>query len=67
MSYNSPANDKYPGSELNGVINQTRKRAKEVSCPVFITSARQEKETWQPVYDNLGPTDKNRFLPDVNG
>ena len=41
--------------------------AKEVTCPVFITSARLERASWQPIYDNLKSTDKTWFLPDVKG
>lgn len=41
--------------------------AKDVTCPVFITSAQSERESWQPIYDNLKSTDKTWFLPDVKG
>ncbi len=40
---------------------------KEVTCPVFITSAKSERESWQPIYDSLKSTDKNWFLPEVKG
>ncbi|NOX48730.1 MAG: alpha/beta fold hydrolase [Chlorobi bacterium] len=41
--------------------------AKEVSCPVFITSAKNEQESWQPIYDNLSVKEKSFFLPDTKG
>ena len=41
--------------------------AKEVSCPVFITSAKNEQESWQPIYDNLPSKEKSFFLPEDKG
>ncbi|NOX87280.1 MAG: alpha/beta hydrolase [Chlorobi bacterium] len=41
--------------------------AGEVTCPVFITSAKSERESWQSIFDSLKSTDKNRFLPEEKG
>jgi len=38
-----------------------------VKCPVFITSAKNERKYWQPVYDKLQSTDKDFFLPQSEG
>jgi hypothetical protein len=39
--------------------------AKDVSCPVFIASAKNEQESWQSIYDNLLLKEKSFFLPDI--
>jgi dienelactone hydrolase len=40
--------------------------AKTVKCPVFITSAKNERKNWQSIYDNVaGP--KQFFLPEDSG
>ncbi len=41
--------------------------AKEVSCPVFITSAKNERESWQPICDKLPSKEKSFFLPETKG
>ena len=41
--------------------------AKDVSCPVFITSAKSEEESWRPIYQNLQSTNKVYYLPEDKG
>lgn len=41
--------------------------AKEVDCPVFITSCKSEEEEWQPIYNNLKPTSTFYYLPEDEG
>lgn len=40
--------------------------AKSVKCPVFITSAKNERKNWQPIYDNM-TSPKQFFLPEQSG
>jgi dienelactone hydrolase len=56
-----------PGNYFNLNGKSVSDYAKEVSCPVFITSAKAERPSWQPIYDNLKTTDKKWFLPDEKG
>ena len=41
--------------------------AKKIKSPVFITSAKDEKENWQPIYDAIPSSKKQFFLPESNG
>lgn len=41
--------------------------AKNVSCPVFITSSKSEEESWRPIYESLASKDKSFFLPEDEG
>ncbi len=41
--------------------------ATHVKCPVFITSARNEQESWQKIYDAVPVQGKVAFLPQANG
>ncbi len=41
--------------------------AKEVTCPVFITSAGDEQEYWKSIYENLPSTSKQYYLPETPG
>ena len=38
--------------------------AADVQCPVFITSAKSEKENWQPIYNSISHDQKSFFLPE---
>jgi pimeloyl-ACP methyl ester carboxylesterase len=40
--------------------------AADVRCPVFITSAKNEKKDWIDIYDNIS-SEKDYFLPERNG
>lgn len=41
--------------------------AKEVKCPVFITSSKSEEIEWRPIYNKLQSTDKSFYLPKDEG
>jgi len=41
--------------------------ASKVKCPVFITSSRDEQESWQKIYDAIPVQGKISFVPQVNG
>jgi len=41
--------------------------AKDVTCPVFITSAKNERENWQGIYDVIHSKNKTWFLPSTKG
>jgi len=41
--------------------------AKEVDCPVFITSASSEHKSWKGIYDELASKNKTGFLPESKG
>ena len=41
--------------------------AKELRCPVFITSAKNEKPKWESIYKAISSVDKTYFLPNTKG
>ena len=41
--------------------------AKSVICPVFITSARSEKDLWSSIFEAIPSKNKVSFLPDMEG
>lgn len=41
--------------------------AKNIACPVFITSAKNEKENWWSIYTAIKSKDKNWFIPQTAG
>jgi pimeloyl-ACP methyl ester carboxylesterase len=41
--------------------------AKKVTCPVFVTSAKNEEEDWRAIFEALGSADKTHFLPQGPG
>jgi len=41
--------------------------AKNITCPVFITSAKAEKENWWSIYNAIASRDKTWFLPKTQG
>ena len=41
--------------------------AKNITMPVFITSALNEKDTWQPLFDIIPSSEKTSFLPSTGG
>lgn len=41
--------------------------AKNIACPVFITSGKGERESWQPIFDAIPGDDKTFFLPTTEG
>ncbi len=56
-----------PGNyfELDG--KSVSEYAKNVSCPVFITSSKSEEESWRSIYESLASKDKSFFLPEDVG
>lgn len=41
--------------------------AANLKCPVFITSAKNEKDNWEPIYNAIPSKDKIYFLPKTKG
>ena len=41
--------------------------AKNIKCPVFITSAKNEKKNWQPIFDAIPGNTKTSYLPETKG
>ena len=41
--------------------------AKKIECPVFITSAKNEKENWEKIFSAIPAEIKNGFLPKTKG
>ena len=41
--------------------------AKNITCPVFITSAHNEKQNWISIYNSLPNSNKQSFIPKTNG
>ncbi len=50
---------KYDGRQISDF-------AKKVKCPVFITSAGNEKKNWEDIYDNVN-SKKQFYLPETKG
>ena len=44
-----------------------RESAENIVIPVFITSAKNEKERWQPIYEAIKSKTKYYYLPDTGG
>ena len=43
------------------------KSAKNIQCPVFITSAKNEAERWKPIFDIIPSENKQFFIPKDSG
>lgn len=41
--------------------------ASRIKCPVFITSAKEEHETWTAIYDAIPHKGKVKYIPEVEG
>lgn len=41
--------------------------AMQVNCPIFITSAKNEVNSWQPIFENIQIPEKITFTPSSNG
>lgn len=41
--------------------------AKNITCPVFITSAKAEKENWWNIYNAIKSKNKSWFIPETDG
>ncbi len=41
--------------------------SREISIPVFITSAQSEKSNWEPIYQNLTSSQKMSYIPEFKG
>ena len=55
-----------PGAYFEINDHPIKSFASEVSCPVFVTSAKNEQDRWQDIYDAV-PSEKYFFLPEVSG
>jgi len=55
-----------PGEYFTVEDKTVRLFSAKVKCPVFITSAKKEKGSWQAIYDAI-PSEKTFFLPEKNG
>jgi pimeloyl-ACP methyl ester carboxylesterase len=44
-----------------------QEEAKDVACPVFVTSAKNEASEWKAIFDALGTSAKTSFLPESAG
>lgn len=44
-----------------------KESASSIEVPVFITSAKNEKNNWQPIYESIISNKKSSFLPTSNG
>ena len=53
--------------KLTGKKDYITQFAKQVNCPVYITSAQKEKPLWQGIYKALATQDKTSFLPTTAG
>jgi len=56
-----------PGEYFTYEDKEINAYAKEVNCPVFITSAKNEYKNWQSIYEAIPSADKEYFLPELAG
>ena len=56
-----------PGEYLTYEGKSIQDFAKEVKCPVFITSARSETNHWSAIYSALPSNEKQGYIPTVAG
>jgi pimeloyl-ACP methyl ester carboxylesterase len=56
-----------PGNYFNIDNRPISEFGKNIKCPVFITSAKNEHSAWQPIFDNLTTETKVGFIPELEG
>lgn len=56
-----------PGEYFKFDNKEIKEYAKEVKCPVFITSAKREYKNWKDIYESIPGSDKIFFLPEAKG
>ncbi len=56
-----------PGEYFSYEDKEIKAFAKEVDCPVFITSAKNEQDAWELIFEAIPSTDKAYFLPEQKG
>ena len=56
-----------PGEYFEYEGRQIKDYAKEVSCPVFISSAKDEHHLWKEIFENVSNADKVSYLPEGKG
>jgi pimeloyl-ACP methyl ester carboxylesterase len=56
-----------PGEYLTVNNKKIEEYAGQITCPVFIASAKDEYEKWASIYDRIPSTTKSYFLPETNG
>lgn len=56
-----------PGEYFTYEEKEIKDFANEANCPVFITSAKNEFENWQAIYEAIPSMDKEYFLPEQTG
>jgi pimeloyl-ACP methyl ester carboxylesterase len=56
-----------PGEYFNFENRSIKDYASEVTCPVFISSAKNEKEAWSKIYQNVKSESKRFYLPEKDG
>ncbi len=54
-------------SKFGWVRNIIELSAQRVNCPVFITSAQEEQESWKAIYNALPGNSKVSFVPQASG
>ena len=56
-----------PGEYFESSKTYIRDSAKNVKCPVFITSASKEAKAWKSIFLAIGSKTKHSFLPETKG
>ncbi len=56
-----------PGEYFKFRGKEIKEYAKKVSCPVFITSAKNEHGYWKGIYESIPDGNKSFFLPETDG
>jgi pimeloyl-ACP methyl ester carboxylesterase len=56
-----------PGEYFEYEYQKIFEYASQVKCPVFITSAKNEVQSWKEIYNNISIVEKITFTPTSNG
>lgn len=56
-----------PGNYFKYKNKEISDYAKNIECPVFITSAHKEYNSWKTIFANIPSPDKKSFLPEKDG
>ncbi len=56
-----------PGEYFEYEHRQIKDYAKEINCPVFISSAKNEYFMWKEIFGNLSNSDKVSYVPEGDG
>ncbi len=56
-----------PGEYFEFENKQIKEYAKEIECPVWFSSAKNEHDSWKGIYDQIPGANKSYYLPESKG